>query len=71
MSDIGKVLMVVGGVILLAGAMLTFVAKVPLLGRLPGDILIKRENFSFYFPLGTCIILSVIFSLIFGFFNHR
>lgn len=63
--------MIVGAIILLVGVVVTFVGKIPLLGKLPGDILIKKENFSFYFPLSTCIILSVILSLIFGFFNHR
>lgn len=67
----GKTLMFVGGVILFAGFMLTFVGKIPLLGKLPGDILIKKENFSFYFPLGTCIILSVVLSLIFWYLNQR
>lgn len=71
MSDMGKTLMIVGAIILLVGVVVTFVGKIPLLGKLPGDILIKKENFSFYFPLSTCIILSVILSLIFGFFNHR
>ena len=71
MADMGKTLMIVGGILLLAGVMVTFVGKIPFLGKLPRDIVIKKENFSFYFPLGTCIILSIVLSLILGFFNHR
>ncbi len=52
----GVVLIAVGGIFLLAG-------KIHWLGRLPGDILVKRENFSFYFPLTTCIIVSIVLSL--------
>jgi hypothetical protein len=64
MTDLGKGLIVLGLVIAAAGVLLTFAGKIPWLGRLPGDIYIKRENFSFYFPLATCIIVSVIVSLI-------
>jgi len=51
------------------GVLLLFSDKIPWLGRLPGDISIKRENFSFYFPLTTCILLSLLLSLIFSFFR--
>ncbi|WPM31415.1 DUF2905 domain-containing protein [Hydrogenobacter sp. T-2] len=65
MSEVGKVLLLMGFVLLILGLLLTFFEKLPLgLGRLPGDIVIKRDNFTFYFPLGTSIILSVVFSLL-------
>ena len=64
MTDMGKWLIVLGLVIAAAGIILTFAGKIPWLGRLPGDIFIKRENFSFYFPLATCIILSAVVSFI-------
>jgi hypothetical protein len=51
------------------GALLLLSGKLPWLGRLPGDIAIKNENFSFYFPFTTCIILSAIASLIFWIFR--
>ncbi len=51
------------------GVLLLFSDKIPWLGRLPGDISIKRENFTFYFPLTTCILLSLLLSLIFSFFR--
>jgi len=65
MPGFGKSLIIIGLIIVLIGVILTFAGKIPWLGRLPGDIYIKRENFTFYFPLATSIILSVILSLIF------
>ncbi len=65
MSEVGKVLLLMGFVLLILGLLLTFFEKLPFgLGRLPGDIVIKRDNFTFYFPLGTSIILSVVLSLL-------
>lgn len=61
---LGKTLIIAGLIIAAAGVVLTVVAKFPWLGRLPGDIYIKRENFSFYMPLTTSILLSVLISLI-------
>ena len=75
MSDLGKILIgfgvlmvVVGGVLLLAGSLF---GKVPWLGRLPGDIHVQRGNWSFYFPLATSILLSVVLSLLFWLFGRR
>ncbi len=69
MAPIGKFLIVVGLVVVGAGLLLLLSDKVPWLGRLPGDITIKRDNFTFYFPLATCILISVIVSLILWFFR--
>jgi Protein of unknown function (DUF2905) len=63
MSGIGKALIQAGLVIAAVGALLTLAGKIPWLGRLPGDIFIKRESFSFYFPLGTCMLISLLVSL--------
>lgn len=64
MSDIGRFLILVGLLLVAVGAVLWLSPKIPWLGRLPGDITIKREHFTFYFPLGTCILVSIILSLI-------
>lgn len=71
MTDLAKTLMLVGGLIFLMGIVLVFAGKIPGIGKLPGDILIKKENFSFYFPLTTCIILSIVLTLFMQFFNRR
>lgn len=62
--DIGKILIVIGIVILILGGLLVGLGKIPGLGRLPGDIIIQRENFTFYFPVATMIVLSILLSLI-------
>ncbi len=75
MRDLGKlllgfgVLMVLLGLILIAAGNLS--GKVPWLGRLPGDIHIERGNWSFYFPLATCLIISIVLTLLFSLFGRR
>lgn len=69
MSGIGKLLIISGCLMALVGIVLVFSDKIPWLGRLPGDISIKRENFSFYFPLTTCILISLLLSLLFALFR--
>ena len=64
MTGLGKTLIVFGLIITVLGIIITFAGKVPWLGRLPGDIYIRKENFTFYFPLATGILLSFIISLI-------
>ena len=70
MSDLARILIVIGGILVLVGLALLLLHKIPWLGKLPGDIIIKRENFTFYFPLGTSILISVILSLIFWLFRR-
>lgn len=70
MTELGKMLMVVGGVLLVIGLLVTLGAKLPWLGRLPGDIYVQRDNFSFYFPLATCLLLSALLSLILFLFRR-
>jgi hypothetical protein len=64
-SDIGKLLVLVGGLVVLAGLVVLLLGKTgPPLGRLPGDIVYRGKNTVFYFPLATSILLSVALSLI-------
>ena len=65
MSDMAKTLIMIGIFCILFGLGMYFVGKVPGMGKLPGDIYVKKENFSFYFPLTTCLIISAVFSLFF------
>ena len=69
--DIGKTLIVLGLVIAVAGLLLVLVGRVPWLGRLPGDIHIQRGNWSFYVPLATSIVVSVLLTLLFWLFGRR
>jgi hypothetical protein len=64
MHELGKGLVILGLVIAAVGVLLLFANKIPFLGRLPGDLLIKRDDFTFYFPLATSIILSILISLV-------
>ena len=64
MAGLGKSLIIFGLIIIVFGIIITFAGKIPWLGRIPGDIQIKRDNFTFYFPLATCILVSVIVSLL-------
>lgn len=62
-----------GAVLFILGLFLTFsghLPQLPWLGRLPGDISIRRENFSFYFPVGSCILVSVFLSFVFWIFSN-
>jgi hypothetical protein len=72
MNSIGKMFIIIGLVVVALGVLLTILSKFNIpLGRLPGDIFIKRDNFSFYFPLTTSIIVSIILSLIFYLISRR
>ena len=65
MSDLARFLILLGVILVVLGLALLLLPRITGLGRLPGDIIIKRENFTVYFPLGTCILVSLILSLIF------
>lgn len=70
MTELGKSLILLGGVILLVGVLIMLGGKLPWLGRLPGDILIQRDRFTFYFPLATCLVVSALLSLLFFFLRR-
>ena len=73
MSDqpqIGRILVVLGVVLAGLGLLLIFADKVPSLGKLPGDFVIRRGNFTFYVPLATCVILSLLLTLLFRVFRR-
>ena len=65
MRDVGRLMVVMGGILVLFGLLVTFHDRLPLrIGRLPGDIVIRGKNSVFYFPLATSLLLSVVLSLI-------
>lgn len=69
-SGLGKMLMIVGIVLIIVGGLLYLGGKIPGIGRLPGDIVIKRGNLTIYFPVVTCIILSLLLSLVLAWFRR-
>ena len=70
MPGLGKSLIVIGLVIAAIGLLLTLAGRIPWLGRLPGDIFIKKDNFTFYFQLATSILISLILSLLLWLFRR-
>jgi DUF2905 family protein len=68
-SALGKMLILLGVFIILIGFLLLVGEKIPWIGRLPGDIIIRKKNFTFYFPVVTSIIISIILTLLFTLFR--
>ncbi len=70
MGSIGRTLIGIGVILIGIGCLVMLAPKLPWLGRLPGDIAIKKESFSFYFPLTTSILISVVLSLLMWLFRR-
>lgn len=70
MDGMGRSLVVIGLLIVAVGVFMSFGPRIPYIGRLPGDIFIKKENFTLYLPLTTSIVISVIVSLIIYLFRR-
>lgn len=70
MSGMGKMLILLGLFLIFVGFVLSFADRIPYLGKLPGDIVIKRGNFQFYFPLATSIVISILLTLLFSIFRR-
>lgn len=68
---IGRLLIILGLVLLIAGVLISVGGKFFGFGRMPGDIVIRRNNFTFYFPVVTSILLSIILTLVMWLFNRR
>lgn len=70
MPDLGRFLIIFGAIAVVAGLFMVSGARIPLVGRLPGDIIIKKGNFTFYFPLATSIVLSLVLTLLIKLFRR-
>jgi len=70
MAEIGRALLVLGGVLFVIGLLFTLGARIPGLGRLPGDIVFRKGNFTFYFPLVTSLLLSLLLTAALAFFRR-
>ena len=72
MTELGKLLIIVGGFVVVVGLFLALGLRIPFLGKLPGDISIDRGNVHFYFPIVTSLLLSVVLTLLLNlFFRNR
>ena len=71
MNEMAKVLIGTGLLLVVIGVLSLALGKIPGIGRLPGDIFIKKENFTFYFPLTTSIVISIILTLIFTLWQRK
>ncbi len=71
MQGLGRLLMVIGVLLLIIGSLLYFTKSFSWLGRLPGDISFRKGNFSFYFPLMTSVLISLVLTLLMYFFNKK
>jgi Protein of unknown function (DUF2905) len=71
LRELGRALLLLGGLLVLVGAFLYFGGKLPFrLGKLPGDIIHRGEHTTFYFPIVTCLLISVGFSLLFWLISY-
>ena len=64
MEGMGKSIIVIGLLLIVIGVAIAFGPRIPFIGKLPGDIYIKKDNFTFYFPLGTSVLISVIITFV-------
>ncbi|MFH0985310.1 MAG: DUF2905 domain-containing protein [Candidatus Omnitrophota bacterium] len=71
MSDLAKTLIFFGLILVGMGIFAAIFSKVPLLGKLPGDIFFRKGTFTFYFPFSTCVLLSLILTLAFTLFGKK
>ncbi len=71
MHDFGKILVLIGLLLFVLGSILIVGNKLPFVGKLPGDIVIERRDYSFYFPVTTCIIISIVLSFVFWIFSKK
>lgn len=70
-SEAARIIIILGAVLIALGVMLPYAAKLDFFGKLPGDIKIEKGNFSFYFPIATCIVLSILLTLLGNLFFRK
>lgn len=71
MNELGRLLIVVGILVAVIGVILTLAGRLPWLGRLPGDVYVQRGNWTFFFPLATSLLVSVVLSLVLWLIGRR
>ncbi len=71
LTDLGKIILIIGLFMVVAGGLVMVMGRIPGLGRLPGDIFVQRGNFTFYFPVVTMIIVSIVLTLLLNLLFRR
>jgi hypothetical protein len=71
LDDIGRTLLVVGVLIAIVGGLVLIGGQLPWLGRLPGDISVQRDNFRLYVPLATCLLVSIVLTVVLNLLTRR
>ncbi len=71
LAGLGKIILIIGLFMVVAGGLMMVLGKIPGLGRLPGDIFVQRGNFTFYFPVVTMIIVSIVLTLLLNLLFRR
>ncbi len=71
LGQLGKMLILFGAILIVVGVILALIGRMPYLGRLPGDIYIQKKNFTFYFPITTSILISILLSALFYFIFRK
>ena len=71
MREVGKLLIVLGGVSVVVGVLVLLAARIPWLGRLPGDVVVQRGPVTFYFPVVTSIVVSILLTILLNLFLRR
>ena len=67
----GRILVLIGAVLLVVGLLVLFADRVPFLGKLPGDVVVRKKNFTFYFPIVTSILVSLVLTLVLSLWSRR
>jgi uncharacterized protein HemY len=70
MDGLGRILIYLGILLVVVGIIVSLMGKIPWLGHMPGDIAIQRDRFTFYFPITTCIVISIVVSLVIYFLRR-
>jgi hypothetical protein len=70
MAGLGKIFLIIGGIIILLGIIFILAPHIPFLGKLPGDIVIKKDNYSFYFPIVTFLLVSILVTILVNVILH-
>ncbi|NIM20153.1 MAG: DUF2905 family protein [Candidatus Latescibacteria bacterium] len=70
-NEIGRLMIIAGIFLVLIGAIIFFADKIPFVGKLPGDIVVRRKSFTLYLPIATCVLLSILLTLLFRFILRK